>query len=85
MYNHKYEKSYLVPFVKYQIYEGGKKHEAGAPFYDVNEFEFGVEWQPNPYFEFTPIFSYGDRRIADNSGVSDEHGSRVRLQLQVNY
>lgn len=85
MYNYQYESSYLMPFMKYQVYQGGKKLETGAPSYDVKEFEFGLEWQPESFYEIVATYSFGDRKIVSSSIDSDEEGSRLRLQLQVNY
>jgi len=46
MYNISLNKQVLIPFIKYQYYEGGKKHELDARSYKVNDFEIGIEWQP---------------------------------------
>lgn len=75
----------LIPYVKYQVFEGGKKHETGVPFHEVEEFEGGIEWQANKFMELTAAWAYGDRRTATQSAVVDENGSRIRLQLQLNY
>lgn len=85
MYNHQFGSEYLVPFIKYQTYKGGKKHEASSPYYDVTEYDFGVEWQPDPSFELTAIYSIADRKVFQATDLSDESGSRIRLQLQINY
>lgn len=89
MFNHQYGNSYLTPFLKLQYYDGGKKHETGVPDYLVREYELGVEWQINPSLELTAIYAYGDRRLIRKDGTNlvnnEEDGSRLRLQLQVNY
>lgn len=85
MYNIQIDTAYLMPFVKYQVYQGGKKLETGAPSYDVKELEAGVEWQPEPFYEILAAYSQGDRQIQSSSIDSDESGSRLRLQLQINY
>jgi hypothetical protein len=36
----------IIPFVRYQYYDGGKKHEKDARSYNVRELEIGAEWQP---------------------------------------
>ena len=53
------------PFARYQVYDGGKKHERDARSYDVTDFEFGVEWQPMPAFELVGEWYQGDRRFED--------------------
>jgi hypothetical protein len=74
-----------IPYIREQVFKGGKKHENGVPANDVQEFEAGVEWQANTFMELTTAWSYGDRRTAIAGTVADERGSRLRLQLQFNY
>ena len=49
MYNYKCTTYCLnvLPFVRYQEYYGGKKHEANAPRNVVRELELGIEYQFN--------------------------------------
>jgi hypothetical protein len=42
-YRLKLDQQVLFPFARYQVYEGGKKHELDARSHSVNDFEFGVE------------------------------------------
>jgi hypothetical protein len=74
-----------IPFLKYQFYQGGKKHETEAPSYRVKELEAGIEWQIGKSFEIVTLYAYGDRQVETSKGLSDETGSRLRLQFQVNY
>ena len=85
MYNHQIGKDFYMPFIKYQFYEGGKKHETGATSYQVKAVEVGVEWQYGPYFEITALYAYDERVMKSALIDSDEKGSKLRLQLQVNY
>jgi hypothetical protein len=85
MYNLQIGASYLMPFLKYQVYQGGKKLETGAPSYDVKELEVGLEWQPEPAYEIVALYSSGHRKQQSATVNSDERGSRLRFQLQVNY
>ncbi len=76
----------LFPFVKYQTYQGGKKHELDARSYTVNDLEIGIEWQPIKNFEFVAIYTISDRRFED--GVlkdNKQKGSLLRLQAQFNF
>jgi len=76
----------LFPFARYQVYDGGKKHERDARSYDVNDFEVGVEWQPNPSFELVTAFYQGDRRFEDRQRpVNRERGRLLRIQAQFNF
>ena len=85
MYNYQYDSAYVIPFLKYQVYEGGKKLETGAPTYEIKEVEMGIEWQPETFYEITATYGVGERELVSSTSSSDEKGSRLRLQFQVNY
>jgi hypothetical protein len=82
---------FIFPFVRYQMYEGGKKHEQDARAYDMNELEIGLEWQPIKNFEFVAMYTISERRFEDagltkNGTVANfQEGSLLRLQAQFNY
>lgn len=77
---------FLIPFVRYQYYNGGKKHERDARSYDVREFELGVEWQPIRNFELVAMYTISERRFEDaQKPVNTQDGSLLRLQAQFNY
>ncbi len=85
-YNLTYENHRFFPFVRYQEYQGGRKLDVGSPSYDIREWEFGTEWQPDPAFELTVAYNISDREIqSDVANKTDETGSLVRLQAQFNY
>jgi Phosphate-selective porin O and P len=76
----------VIPFVRYQYYEGGKKHELDARSYTVNDLEIGVEWQPYPNFEFVAMYTISDRRYEDAvKPINQQSGRLLRLQAQVNF
>jgi hypothetical protein len=80
------DKQILFPFARYQVYDGGKKHERDARSYEVDDFEVGVEWQPNPSFELVTAFYQGDRRFEDRQQpVNRERGRLLRIQAQFNF
>jgi len=86
MYMLKVKEHVITPFVKYQWYQGGKKHEKDARSYDVKEFEIGVEWQPMKNFELTVNWTYAERRFEDFSKQNNlQKGSFLRLQTQFNF
>lgn len=66
MYNISYGKAIIMPFVKYQYYQGGKKHERDARSYFVHDLEMGIEWQPSKEFEIVAICTISSRRYEDN-------------------
>ncbi len=77
---------YLIPFVRYHYYDGGKKHELDARSYSVKELEIGAEWQPFRNFEVVAMYTLSKRRFEDAvNPVNYQEGSLVRLQFQVNF
>ena len=76
----------LIPFVRYQKYDGGKKHELDARSYEVEELEIGTEWQMNKNFELVVMYTMSSRRFED-FGKQDNYqrGNLLRIQAQVNF
>lgn len=76
----------IIPFSRFQYYKGGKKFELDATKHRVKEFELGVEWQFNKYFELVTMYTISDRTF-ENSLKPDnrQRGSLLRLQAQVNF
>lgn len=82
----KYKDQKIYPFVKYQHYQGGKKHELDARSYEVNELEIGVEWLPYPNFEIVTQYTFSQRRYEDFQNPNNfQRGGLLRVQLQVNF
>jgi hypothetical protein len=85
-YLQKWGKQNIIPFMRAQYYDGGKKAERDARSYKVNEYEFGVEWQFNAAVELTAMYTHSIRRYEDYRTEGNvQEGSLLRLQLQVNY
>jgi hypothetical protein len=84
-YQARFREQVFTPFVRYQYYEGGKKHELDARSYGVKEFEIGAEWQPMKAFEVVAMYTISKRRYEDGARPSNiQDGSLLRLQFQVN-
>jgi len=76
----------IYPFVKYQHYQGGKKHERDARSYNVNELEIGVEWLPYKNFEIVAQYTISQRRYEDFQNPDNfQRGGLLRIQLQMNF
>ena len=76
----------LIPFVRYQKYDGGKKHELDARSYEVEELEIGAEWQPNKNFELVVMYTMSSRRYEDYANQNNyQRGNLLRIQAQVNF
>jgi hypothetical protein len=82
----KMKKHTLIPFVRYQYYDGGKKHELDARSYEVSELEVGAEWQPNKNFELVINYTISNRRYEDFIRQNNfQFGRLLRIQAQVNF
>jgi hypothetical protein len=79
----------LFPFGKYNHFEGGYRSERNAPYVNIDEWEFGVEWQFNPQMELVTQYTITDRTntTARATGLSygQFEGNLVRMQFQMNY
>ncbi len=86
MWRKKMGENHLTPFVKYQYYQGGKKHEIDARRYLVKDLEIGAEWQLKNYFELTAAYTISDRTFEDaNLPINRQTGNLLRLQAQFNF
>lgn len=76
----------LIPFLRYQVYQGGKKHELDARSYNVEELEIGAEWQMSKYFELVVMYTMSSRRFEDFTNQDNyQRGNLLRIQAQVNF
>lgn len=73
----------IIPYVKWQTYDGAWKAAANAPRVSVDEVEAGVEWQIMKAVEITAAYSTMDRTNTGNLGQAS--GDMIRTQLQWNY
>ena len=80
-------KGELLPFVRWQHYEGARKFAANAPFERVHELDLGLEWQPWPELElsvqYTRTFQRTNTRIFPYANT--ENADRIGFQAQWNY
>tara|TARA_R110002049_G_scaffold102485_1_gene247987 strand:+ start:352 stop:1560 length:1209 start_codon:yes stop_codon:yes gene_type:complete len=82
----KFNDHLIIPFTRFQRYQGGKKHELDARSYDVTELEIGVEYQPSRNFELVTMYTISDRRFEDAVLRNNvQSGSLLRIQAQVNF
>ncbi len=82
-------KGTMIPYVKWQTYDGAWKGNANAPRVSVDEIEAGVEYQINKALELTVAYSTMSRtNIADVTKadyLKQASGDMIRTQLQFNY
>jgi len=87
-YRHKYgEQSELIPFVRWNYFDGARKFAVNAPKLVVNEIDVGFEWQWRKEVELQLQYTFSDERSnTSTSSPAIINGSqRVALQLQFNY
>jgi phosphate-selective porin/polyhydroxyalkanoate synthesis regulator phasin len=82
----------LIPFLKWQYYDGYNKAETNAPQNRVNDWELGVEWQIAPEVELAAVYHRMKRTNITTSGAYNNQGSykefeaeALRMQLQYNF
>jgi len=86
MYRIKRPMGEIIPFVKYQAYDGGKKFEVDARSYRVRDLEIGVEFQVRSYFELVAQYMISDRTFEDFQRPDyHQKGQTLRLQAQFNF
>ncbi len=73
----------VIPYARFQVYEGGKKFETNAPRYSVRELELGVEAHLGKAVEL--VGAWVEARRTNPTTGNDEYGRLLRLQVQVNY
>lgn len=81
----------LIPFVKWQYFDGYNKAETNAPENHVNDWELGVEWQLAPEVEIMAEYHRMKRNnlvTGNRSGTLDYQSftaDALRVQLQYNF
>jgi hypothetical protein len=74
----------LIPYVRAQRYDGGKKFETNAPSYRIRELEAGAEWQLVKACEVTLAYAFSERTYP-KLPYDQQQGQLLRAQVQVNY
>jgi phosphate-selective porin len=81
----------LIPFVRWQYFDGFQKAETNAPQNKVNDWETGVEWQIAPEVELVAYWHHMNRTnvvTGAASGTADYkkfNAEALRVQLQYNF
>lgn len=81
----------LIPYVKWQYFDGYNKAESNAPKNNVNDWELGVEWQIAPEVELMAEYHHMKRNnlVTGNRANTQDYQSfdadALRVQLQYNF
>jgi len=87
-YRHKYgEQSELIPYVRWNYFDGARKFATNAPKMVVNEIDLGFEWQWRKEVELQLQYTFADERsnTTNSSNLVVPASRRLALQLQFNY
>jgi len=75
----------VTPFVRWQVYDGGKKAEKDAPLAHVKDLETGLEWRPSRELEVTLAHAFMNRTNVLAAPYVQQQGQVVRTQVQWNF
>ncbi|MFN5057671.1 MAG: porin [Verrucomicrobiota bacterium] len=87
-YRHKYgEQSELIPYVRWNYFDGARKFATNAPKMVVNELDIGFEWQWRKEVELQLQYTLADERSNTSTAMPTviSGSRRLALQLQFNY
>ena len=87
-YRHKYgEQSELIPYVRWNYFDGARKFATNAPKMVVNELDIGFEWQWRKEVELQLQYTIADERSNTSTAMPTviSGSRRLALQLQFNY
>ncbi len=88
MVNYRYqygEGSELLPFVRWNYFDGARKFGTNAHKMVVNDLDIGFEWQWRPEVELSMMYSLtGERTNAAGTAIIKD-ARRLAIQLQFNY
>lgn len=74
-----------IPYIRWQEYQGGKKHRTSSPFNVVRELEVGLEYQFSKDLELTVAYAWSKRTDTQTAPFPIRDGEILRFQLQWNY
>ncbi|MGH7146989.1 MAG: porin [Nitrospiraceae bacterium] len=74
-----------IPYVRWQEYNGGKKHRTNSPFNVVREVELGLEYQFGKALELTVAYAFTKRTDTQTAPYPIRDGQIFRAQVQWNF
>lgn len=75
----------LLPYARFQVFEGGRKADTDMRLYDMQETEIGFEFAPTKNVEVTLAYMNSHRHTIDSKANIAERRHWMRLQVQLNY
>jgi hypothetical protein len=77
LFNYKADTDYgtVIPFTRWSYFDGARKFVANSPSQNVNEVDFGIEYQPWPCFEISLVYTHAFMRTNTAAGTAYREGS----------
>lgn len=75
----------IIPFARWQSYNGGRKFAVNAPKDKVNEVGIGFRFIPYPELELTAMYMHGMRTNTNVAPYNNVNYDYLGLQAQVNF
>jgi hypothetical protein len=75
----------IIPFARWQLFEGGRKFARNAPRAKLIEWDFGVELAPLTELEVTVVYTYTDERTDTSTFPYERLTDAHRLGFQVQW
>jgi uncharacterized coiled-coil protein SlyX len=82
----------LIPFIRWQHYDGGRKFATNAPRNQVDELGIGLRYIPYPELELTLMYTHGNRintsssdKVSAADHYPDVKASYIGIQAQINF
>lgn len=79
------DQSELIPFVRWQTYNGGRKFATNAPRNQVDEVGLGVRYIPYPELELSLMYNRGTRTNTAVAPFADVKYDYIGMQAQINF
>ncbi len=79
------DQSELIPFVRWQTYDGARKMATNSPGNKVNEWSIGLRYIPYPELELSLMYNHGTRNNTSAAPYNLVKYDYIGLQAQINY
>jgi Phosphate-selective porin O and P len=75
----------LIPFVRWQHFDGGRKFATNAPRNEVDEISLGMRYIPYPELEMSLMYTHGSRTNTAVAPYQEAKADYIGLQAQINF
>lgn len=75
----------LIPFVRWQHFNGGRKFATNAPRNEVDELAVGLRYIPYPELEMSLMYTHGDRTNTRTAPYDEVKSRYLSIQAQINF